>query len=202
MNDVQNELERLRAEVAQLKKALSDRQLPATPNLPALRDNLELVVDCARYAEGLVSEQSVRKKYGFSEETWERLGNDDALVERIEAEKLRRVRDGSFKREKAQQLVTKAPDVLSAILLDEKTSPKHRIDASKTLDAFAANGPQAAAEQDRVVITINLGADERLRFNKSIAVDPNDSDPETMPQELLPIIAANRRTDDGNGNPL
>ena len=64
-------------------------------------------------------------------------------------------------------------------------SPRHRIDSAKALDAFAANGPEAAPASDRFQITINLGADV-LHFDKSIAIDANDIDPfndiDTTPQ--------------------
>ena len=106
----------------------------------SLIENHDFIADCARYAEGLLSEQDVKKKHHFDDDTWTRLGENDALVEAIEAEKTRRIRNGSTKRERAQQLVLKAPDVLGEIMLDASASPKHRIDASKTLDAFAANG--------------------------------------------------------------
>jgi hypothetical protein len=70
----------------------------------------ELIVDCARYSEGLLTEKEVKKKHRFDDGTWERLGQDDALVEAIEAEKLRRVRSGLAKRELAQKHVVKAPE--------------------------------------------------------------------------------------------
>ena len=58
---------------------------------------------------------------------------------------------------------------------DAKASPKHKVDAIKTLDALAANGPQAAAEQDRVIVTINLGGDV-LRFDHAVKPrPPNDA---------------------------
>jgi len=174
-------------------------------NLPiSIIENHDFITDCARYAEGLLSEQDVKKKYRFNDDTWERLGENDALVEAIEAEKTRRIRDGSTKRERAQKLVAQAPGVLGDIMLDASASPKHRIDASKTLDAFAANGPGAAPAADRFVITINLGSDV-LHFDKSIAVDANDVDPhniDTTPQGLLPIIAANKRKDDDGGGSI
>jgi len=51
---------------------------------------------------GLVSREAVKKKWRklISNEMWETLGSNDELVDRIEAEKVRRVRDGSAKREK------------------------------------------------------------------------------------------------------
>ena len=170
-----------------------------------LEDDLEFISDLARYAEGLFSEQDVKKKHHLSADTWERLGSNEVLIEKIEAEKVRRIRNGSAKREKAQQLVVKAPDVLGGIMLDASASPKHRIDSAKALDAFAANGPEAAPASDRFQITINLGSDV-LHFDKSIAIDANDVDPfndtDTTPQGLLAAIAANKRQDDGGGEPV
>ena len=174
-----------------------------------LEDNQEFVADCARYAEGILSEEAVKKKHHFDDDTWEKLGNNEALIEAIEAEKIRRIRNGSTKRERAQQLVVQAPDVLGGIMLDASASPKHRIDASKTLDAFAANGPEAAPAADRFQIIINLG-DDVLKFDKSIEINPNDIDPhntdpnniDTTPQKLLPIFAANKRKDDSGGEPV
>jgi len=37
----------------------------------------ELVVDCARFAEGILSEQQVRKRWHFDDATWAQLGEDD-----------------------------------------------------------------------------------------------------------------------------
>jgi hypothetical protein len=171
----------------------------------SLIENHEFIANCARYAEGLLSEKEVKKKHHFDDDTWARLGEDETLIAAIEAEKLRRIRNGSTKRERAQQLVAQAPGVLGDIMLDANASPKHRIDASKTLDAFAANGPEAVPASERFVITINLGEDV-LRFDKSIAVNPNDVDPndtDTTPQGLLPIIAAKKKSRDGSdGEPV
>ena len=170
----------------------------------SLLENYEFITDCARYAEGLMSEAEVKKRHHFDDATWERLGENDMLVEAIEVEKTRRIRNGSTKRERAQKLVAQAPGVLGDIMLDASASPKHRIDASKTLDAFAANGPETTAAADRFIITINLGSDVE-RYNKSIAINANDVDPndiDTKPQGLLPMIAANKRKDDDGGEPL
>jgi hypothetical protein len=142
----------------------------------ALLDNLEFISDLCRFSEGIFSEAAVRKKYRFDEATWASLGEDDELVRAIEEEKTRRIRSGTAKREKAQQHVVRAPDVLEKILTDEKASPKHRIDAAKALDDLADNGPQAAAEQDRVVVTINLGGGDVLRFDASAKpIPPGDA---------------------------
>jgi len=169
----------------------------------SLIENHEFITDCARYAEGLLSEQDVKKKYRFDYDTWARLGENDALVEAIEAEKTRRIRNGNTKRERAQKLVAQAPRVLGDIMLDANASPKHRIDASKTLDAFAANGPEATAAADRFIITINLGSDVE-RYSKSIAVNPNDVDPndtDSAPRGLIASTTAKKR-DGGDGEPI
>ena len=175
----------------------------------SLIENHEFIADCARYAEGLLSEKDVKKRHHFDDNTWESLGNNEKLIEAIEAEKVRRIRNGSTKRERAQQLVVQAPGVLGDIMLDASASPKHRIDSAKALDAFAANGPEAAPASDRFQIIINLG-DDVLKFDKSIEINPNDIDPhntdpnniDTTPQKLLAVIAANKRKDDDGGGAI
>ena len=135
----------------------------------SLLEDHEFIADCCRFAEGITSEAAVRKKYHFSEEAWERLGVDDKLIEADELEKTRRIRSGEAKREKAQQHIVKAPDVLNGIMTDPKANAKHRIDSAKALDDLAKGGPRAAHDDsDRVIITINLGGDEKLVFNKSV----------------------------------
>src|SRR6478672_9982138 len=96
------------------------------------------------------------------------------------------------------------PSVLGDILHDDSASPRHRIESARELRQIAANGPEAAPAADRFVITINLGA-EVLHFDKSIAIDANDVDPNdthTAPQGLRAIVPANQRKDDGGGDPL
>jgi hypothetical protein len=170
----------------------------------ALIEDREFIVACARYAEGLLSEAAIKKKYRFDDDTWERLGSDEALIEAIQAEKARRIRDGSTARERAQVLYAETPNVLGSILHDGDASPRHRIESARELRRIADNGPEAVPASDRFQIIINLG-DDVLTFDKSIAVDPNDTDPhntETTPQGLLTVIAANKRTEDGGGEPL
>jgi hypothetical protein len=142
------------------------------------------VDDLTRFAEGgLLSESAIRKKWRLSEDVWEKLGADDELVRAIDKNRIQRIRNGAFKRERSQQLVTKAPDVLSNLLLNEKNSPKHRIDAAKTLDAFAANGPEATVEQERFFIRIDLSADTR---------DPKD----VLTIEATPRPGTSKRIED------
>lgn len=174
--DTQIELARLRAEISELRKALGDkRQLPTTPALPSLHDNFELIADCARYSEGLTTEAAIRKKHHFDDATWEALGNDTVFLERVEAEKLRRVRDGSLKREKAQHHIVRGPDILNNIMSNPTANARHVVDAVKALDALADPGLQrTTADEDRVHIIIDLGADQKLIFDKPIRPTPND----------------------------
>jgi hypothetical protein len=157
----------------------------------SLIENHEFISDMCRFSENILSEKAIRKKYRLAESDWEKL-NDDELVRAIEAESLRRVRNGDCKRERAQQLVTKAPGILDGIASDVGASPRHRIDAIRTLDTFATNGPQGAPAADRFQITINLGADTVLKYDRSIAPDPNDRDPNdpTPSQVLFPVKAS------------
>jgi hypothetical protein len=165
-----------------------------TPVPPSLLDNFELIQDLCRYAEGLFTRDQVKKKWRklITEQMWETLGGDDELVDRIEAEKVRRVRDGSFKRERAQQHITKGPDILESIMSDPKQSAKHRIDSAKALDQFAGN-PSEAEQQDRIVIRIDMGADVRAKGGTPSPADvlvfetsPRPNPIDVTPQEQLP----------------
>jgi hypothetical protein len=169
----------------------------------SLIENHEFITDCARYAEGLLSEQDVKKKHHFDDATWGRLGDDEALIRAIEAEKVRRIHNGSSARERAQQLFATAPNVLGDILHDDGTSARHRIESARELRQIAANGPEAAPASDRFQIIINLGGDIE-RYDKSIEINPNDVDPndiDSTPQGLLPIIVAKKRDGD-DGEPI
>jgi hypothetical protein len=172
----------------------------------SLAENLEFIQDMARYRESILDEKSIRKKYRVDAEVWEKLGDDDALIRAIEAESIRRVRDGSCKREKAQKLVVKGPDILDSIASDVSASPRHRVDAIKTLDSMSSNGPESAPASDRFIISIVLNSDgdnQTLRFNKSIKPDPNDTDPfgypDPMPPDMIAAMAK-KKEDDGGGN--
>jgi hypothetical protein len=164
----------------------------------ALLDDRDFIVDFARFSEGILDEKFLRRKYRFEESVWESLGSDDALIKLIEDEKLRRIRDGSSKRERAQHAVVEAPRVLGGIMLDDKASPKHRIDSAKVLDQFAANGPQGVPAADRFVIQINLGTDVEY-FNKSRAVTADDPDDVSSTAQEVIAIVADKPTDGGNG---
>jgi hypothetical protein len=156
--------------------------------LASLASDMSFISDLCRYAEKILTESQVRKKYHLLDEAaWERLGEDEGLLEKVEEEKLKRMRDGSSKREKAQLHIMKAPDVLADILLNTNIPARSRIDSAKTLDSLAANGPaNTPAAADRFHIVINLGADVDGKpiiesYNKSIKPDVNDIDPNACP---------------------
>ena len=54
-----------------------------------LEDNQEFVADLCRFSEEILTEAAVRKKYRLAESTWSLLGENNSLVEKIEAEKIR-----------------------------------------------------------------------------------------------------------------
>ena len=176
---------------------LQDRQLI---------ENQEFVSDLARFSESLLTEKFIRRKYGnLDEASWTRLAENEELIAKIEDEKLRRTRDGSSKRELAQKHIVRGPDILNGIASDVSASPRHRVDALRTLDGMAANSPSAAAGQsDRYVIQINIG-DTSLVFDKPITptnvhdIDPTDTD--TMSWEMSAAITA-KKEDGGSGEPL
>jgi hypothetical protein len=177
--------------------------IDATSNLT---ENHEFLADLARFSEGLYSEQDIKKKHYLDDSVWESLGNDEGLIRAIEAEKIRRMRSGATARERAQVLFATAPTTLGNILNNDNMPARHRIEAAKEIRAVAATGPETTPTSDRFVIQINLGEDYKLRFDKSITPVSNDKDVEiidTTPQELLPMIAAkNRKEDGGNGEPI
>ena len=160
----------------------------------------QLIVDCCRFQEKILTEQQVRKKYRFDEAAWEALGTDE-MVRAVEEELARRIRDGSSKRELAQKHIVRGPDILSSILLDESANARHRIDSCKVLNDLAANGPEAVPAADRFQIIIRLDADTTLQFDRSRTVDPNDHDPHHPDDRIFPAITA-KKEDDGNGNAI
>lgn len=151
------------------------------------------VVDLARFRENLLDEKAIRKKYRLANDIWEKLGEDDLLIRKVEEESVRRIRDGSCKRERAQALVVKAPEVAASIMNDVEANARHRLDAYKVLDDFSANGPAGAPAADRFQITIVLNTDVE-RYDKSIEVNPNDIDPHHSNDR--PMIAAKKKDDD------
>src|SRR6185295_17966479 len=140
---------------------------------------------------------AVKARHHLSEEDWPALGESDKLVELVEACKLRRMRSGATKRERAQIEIVDGPPILGKIMRDPNANERHRIDSIKTLDALASTGAEAAAVGARFEITINLGSHTE-RYSTSIAIDPNDVAPNHV--DTTDVIAAiTMKKDDGSG---
>ena len=157
----------------------------------------ELIENLARFADGTLSEAAVKARHHLSNEDWAAMGENERLIELVEAAKLRRIRTGATKRERAQIEIVDGPPILGKIMRDPNANERHRIDSIKTLDALASTGAEAAAAGARFEITINLGSDTE-RYSKSIAIDPNDVDPNHV--DTTDVIAAiTMKKDDGSG---
>jgi|SRR5262245_23957171 len=186
MDSDQNEIARLKREVARLQAQLKTQQAPSDL-AQTLITNTEFLTDMARFAEGLASEKDIRKKHRLAESDWERLGSDEAFIEAIKRERERRVRNGATARERAQKIFTETPEVLGNILNDDDASARHRIEAAREIRAVASVGPEVQSPAERFVITINLGADQVLRFNKPITPGIDD-DGRVIERKAIPMI--------------
>jgi hypothetical protein len=140
--------------------------------------NEEFILDLARYADGILTEEQIRRAYHvFSDDTWSALGECDELVEKIENLRIKRTRSGQTKKELAQKYVAKGPAILDSIMTDERENARHRIDAVAKLDQLAGGEREAGPTSDpeRFVISIVLSADERIVINKPRAITPADN---------------------------
>jgi hypothetical protein len=157
----------------------------------------ELIENLARFADGTLGQAAVKARHHLSEEEWAALGENDKLVELVEACKLRRLRSGATKRERAQIEIVDAPPILGKIIRGPNNNARHVIDAVKTLDGLATGGrPEGAPASDRFQITIVLSADTQSgeiieHYDKSIEVNPNDDTPQDA------TVTTTRKDDDG-----
>ena len=178
---------------------MGDRDLHSQP--APLEDD-ELIENLARFADGTLTEGQVKSRHHLSNEDWAAMGESDRLVELVEAAKLRRLRTGATKRERAQIEIIDGPPILGKIMRDPGSNARHVIDAVKTLDTLASTGAEAAAAGARFEITIVLNSDVE-RYSKSIAIDANDVDPNEIdrPQSALATITNRPKgDDDGQGH--
>src|SRR5262249_7785328 len=124
------------------------------------------ITDLSRNKERLFSDQRVREKYDITETDWTEITQSKAIRLAVNAEHERRTLNGDAAKESAAKIFTEAPEVLGTILRDNKASPRHRIEASKELRATARSDDEKAGDTaDHVIITINLGADEKLVYD-------------------------------------
>jgi hypothetical protein len=139
------------------------------------------IIDCSRYLEGLLSEDQIKTKYQFTDTDWERLAENEPLVQAVHREKERRIANGTATREKAQHLFFAAPDVLDGIIHDANLSPRHRVDACRELRAVATSGSESTpATGDQFIIRIDLtaGGGEVLEFDKVLAIESKHDEDE------------------------
>jgi hypothetical protein len=129
------------------------------------------ITDCSRNRERLVSDNQICEKYGLSLNAWAEIAQNKAVRHAVNAEHERRIRNGDAAKEAAAKLFAEAPEVLGSILHNEHASPRHRIEAARELRATANTGAERTgntSDSDRFIITIDLGGDEKLKFNKRI----------------------------------
>jgi hypothetical protein len=201
----QDQIEQLKRQIERLEKALGEKQqLPATISPPSLIEDHEFVLAMARYSEGLegFSEKEVRRRWNFTQAEWTALGSDDRLVERIRETKAARVKSGAAKRERAQQHVVAAVDVVNGIVTDQKANARHRIDGAKLLESMAGFSPENTADEEKVFVTINLNGDVH-RFGGTVRPTPAsgeiiDSEPSPIPGFMIPPA----KDDVGGNNPI
>jgi hypothetical protein len=175
------------------------------PSPASLMEDISFIQDMARFGEGSMSERRIRKKWGFTDATWDQLGENEDLIEAIELEKERRVRGGQAARDLAAQAFVGAPRVLDTILRDDTAPPRVRIESAKELRQIAVPPQEAAAAAaERFTITIVLNSDVE-HYSKSRAIDANDVDPGHVDTAALAAITANKPTDsssDGEPQPV
>src|SRR5262249_3216269 len=63
---------------------IDDAPIPSNPVPDRLLNDYEFITDFARFSEGILDEKFLRRKYRFSDDVWTRLGENDALIKRIE----------------------------------------------------------------------------------------------------------------------
>jgi hypothetical protein len=191
--DDQAEIARLRDEIKRLQRQLEARQasVPVRSNTASHIENFELIQDACRFAEGLITEKAVRKKWHFDETTWSKLGEDEAFIEKVDRERDRRTKTGACARERAQQVFEKCPPALEKILEDKSANPRHVVEVSREIRAIAAVGPEAQPTTEMFQITINLGANEVIHVSKPITPGLND-DGSVIDGTPLPLLEDDR----------
>jgi len=120
------------------------------------------VNDCARNTEDLLSEGDIKRKWALSDEDWQRLADNAALLHAVRAERARRISSGERAQEAARLHFAQAPNILNSILTDEQIAPRHRIEAARELRQVIDSGPDTAPSGEKFTITIIIGEDYKL----------------------------------------
>jgi hypothetical protein len=158
----------------------------------------QFVVDCTRAAEGLVTDKELVEKYEISPADFGNIAKDTALIRAIQAERNRRVHNGTAARESAARHFIKAPTILDKIMSDEQANARHRIEAIREMRQVAVPENQNNPSQsERFIIRIDLTAggdsEDVLTFNKSIAVSPDDAPPDEQPKVVHALEPPEKR---------
>jgi hypothetical protein len=136
------------------------------------------ITDAARAGEGVIDDTQLMESYELSIDDLKHIASIKKIQRAIVDERTRRVRNGTAARELASGYFVKAPGQLNRIMMDEKANPRHVIESVRELRMTAIPENQnTPANSERFSIVINIG-DEKLTFDKSRAIDPNDGVPE------------------------
>src|SRR5215472_7561882 len=125
----------------------------------------------------------VLRDYGISEHEYYELEQNEFFKKALAAEVLEWNRPMNSEQRcqlGARSLTEQVIPEIAKGALDEKQPLNARTDAARFLASIAGLGKKERAESDsdRVVITINLGADEKLKFDKQVKpVEPIDITP-------------------------
>jgi hypothetical protein len=119
------------------------------------------VVDATRAAEGLLSDSELQRKYELSILDWRNITKDTELMRAIQAERERRVLNGTAARESAAKHYVRAPGILAGIMENELSNPRHIIEAAKEIRTVATGSGDADSptQSEKFLIVINLGED-------------------------------------------
>jgi hypothetical protein len=132
--------------------------------------NQAFTVDCARNTEGMMTDADVKSKWGLTDKAWSALAENGPLLQAVRKERERRITSGLATIEAAHHQLAKAPRVLGEILSNDELSPRHRIEAARELRAIAGSDDSSLTRPTETFsLTINLGADEKLVFNKLLS---------------------------------
>jgi hypothetical protein len=135
----------------------------------------QFVIDCTRAGEGLITDAVLQEMYEISPENWAQIDKNPALIKAIRDTRKSRIRSGAAAREAACEYYAKAPTAMNAIMTDNKSPARHRIEAAKEIrqQAVGGDGVESTAEAtERFVININLGADVEP-FRREVDINPN-----------------------------
>ena len=148
----------------------------------------EFTENCVRAGEGLITDRELSEIYELSPADFQAVSKDTALIRAIRTVRDQRVRTGQAAREAAAKHFVKAPGILDRIMTNESSNDRHKIEAVRELRqvALPENQNNPAVQSDRFIIRIDLTAggdsEDVLTFNKSIAVNPDDTAPDERPK--------------------